>query len=93
MLRTERLLLRQITESDGPALFDIFSDDQVTAHYAWDTFTSIEQGHELAERTARAFRERESLRWGLDPARLRADRRYLRLHPVERGEPVRDARL
>ena len=67
MLRTERLLLRQITEADGPALFDIFSDDEVTAHYAWDTFTSIEQGDELAEQTARAYRERVSLRWGLVP--------------------------
>ncbi|HET7017624.1 MAG TPA: GNAT family protein [Streptosporangiaceae bacterium] len=67
VLRTERLVLRQITETDGPGLFDIFNDDQVTAHYAWDTFTSIEQGHELAQRTARAFRERESLRWGLVP--------------------------
>ena len=67
VLRTDRLLLRQITESDGPALFDIFHDDQVTEHYAWDTFTSVEQGHELAERTARAFAQRESLRWGLIP--------------------------
>jgi ribosomal-protein-alanine N-acetyltransferase len=67
VLRTERLMLRQITESDGPDLFDIFGDDQVTAHYAWDTFTSIEQGHALAEQTARAFAQRESLRWGLIP--------------------------
>ena len=67
VLRTDRLLLRQITESDGPALFDIFSDDEVTAHYALDTFTNIEQGHALAERTARAFRERQAMRWGLVP--------------------------
>jgi [ribosomal protein S5]-alanine N-acetyltransferase len=67
VLRTERLLLRQITEADGPGLFDIFGDDEVTAHYAWDTFTSIEQGHALAEQTARAFAQREALRWGLVP--------------------------
>jgi len=67
VLRTERLVLRQVTESDGPGLFDIFGDDQVTAHYAWDTFTSIEQGHALAEQTARAYRERDALRWGLVP--------------------------
>jgi ribosomal-protein-alanine N-acetyltransferase len=67
VLRTQRLLLRQVTELDGPALFEIFGDEQVTAHYAWDTFTSIEQGHALAEQTARAFRQREALRWGLIP--------------------------
>lgn len=35
MLRTPRLTLRQVTETDGPGLFDIFGDDRVTEHYAW----------------------------------------------------------
>ena len=65
VLRTERLVLRQITESDGEGLFGIFADDEVTEHYAWDTFTSVEQGHELAARTAGQFRQREAIRWGL----------------------------
>ncbi len=66
-LRTSRLILRQITETDGPGLFDIFSDDQVTEHYAWDTFTNIAQAEDLAARTASQFRQREALRWGLVP--------------------------
>lgn len=65
VLRTERLLLRQITESDGEGLYDIFADEEVTEHYAWDAFTAVEQGHELAARTAEQFRQRESIRWGL----------------------------
>jgi RimJ/RimL family protein N-acetyltransferase len=65
VLRTERLLMRQITESDGEGLFAIFADDQVTEHYAWDTFTSIGQGHELAARTVAQFRQQEAIRWGL----------------------------
>jgi RimJ/RimL family protein N-acetyltransferase len=65
VLRTDRLVLRQITESDGEGLFCVFSDDQVTEHYAWDTFTSVGQGHELAARTAEQFRRQEALRWGL----------------------------
>jgi len=64
-LRTERLLLRPITESDADALFAIFADEQVTEHYAWDTFTSIDQGHALAAQTAERFRQREAIRWGL----------------------------
>jgi ribosomal-protein-alanine N-acetyltransferase len=67
ILRTVRLVLRQITESDGLGLFDIFSDDQVTEHYAWDTFSSLDQGHALAATTARKFRQGEALRWGLVP--------------------------
>lgn len=65
VLRTRRLVLRQITEADGEGLFDIFADDQVTEHYAWDAFTSIGQGHELAARTAALFRQRTAIRWGL----------------------------
>jgi ribosomal-protein-alanine N-acetyltransferase len=65
VLRTERLVLRQITESDGADLFGIFADDQVTEYYAWDTFTSVEQGHALAARTAELFRLRQAVRWGL----------------------------
>jgi len=65
VLRTERLLMRQITESDGEGLFGIFADDEVTEHYEWDTFTSIERGHELAARTAAQHRQRDAVRWGL----------------------------
>jgi ribosomal-protein-alanine N-acetyltransferase len=65
VLRTQRLLMRQITESDGEGLFGIFAEDEVTKHYAWDTFTSIEQGHELAARTAAQHRQRDAIRWGL----------------------------
>jgi len=67
VLRTARLILHQITESDGAGLFDIFSDSRVTEHYAWDTFTSIDQGHALAAKTASQFRQGEALRWGLLP--------------------------
>lgn len=67
MLRTARLKLRQVTETDGPGLFDIFGDDRVTEHYAWDTFTTIAEADTLAARTANQFRQREAIRWGLVP--------------------------
>jgi [ribosomal protein S5]-alanine N-acetyltransferase len=65
VLRTQRLVLRQITEADGEGLFGIFADDRVTEYYGWDTFTSVEQGHELAARTAAQFRQHTAIRWGL----------------------------
>ena len=65
VLRTDRLVLRAITESDGDALFDIFADDEVTEHYAWDRFTTVTQGHELAARSVDQRRRHEALRWGL----------------------------
>jgi [ribosomal protein S5]-alanine N-acetyltransferase len=65
VLRTERLVLRQITAADGDGLFGIFCDDEVTEYYAWDTFTSADQGHALAARVAAQFARREAIRWGL----------------------------
>jgi ribosomal-protein-alanine N-acetyltransferase len=65
VLRTDRLVLRRLTEADADGLFDIFSDDEVTAYYAWDTFTDPRQGQELAVRTVEQYRQREALRWGM----------------------------
>lgn len=60
-------MLRPVTESDGAGLFDIFNDDQVTEHYAWERFTSLAQAQELAASTAEQIRRGEALRWGLVP--------------------------
>lgn len=68
VLRTDRLILRPITEADGDALFDIFAHDEVTEHYAWDTFTTVDQGHVLAAHTVEQRRRHEAIRWGLVPA-------------------------
>jgi RimJ/RimL family protein N-acetyltransferase len=65
VLRTGRLVLRQVTESDGEGLYAIFADDQVTEHYAWEAFTDVSEGHALAVRTAEQFRLRQAIRWGL----------------------------
>ncbi len=67
VLRTRRLVLRGVAEGDGPALFELFSDDAVTAYYAWDTFTDPRQGRELAAATVEQYRQRQALRWGLLP--------------------------
>ena len=65
MLHTQRLSLRRITESVAEGLFDIFSDDEVTRYYAFDTFTHPEQARDLALRSETQYQQREAMRWGL----------------------------
>jgi ribosomal-protein-alanine N-acetyltransferase len=65
VLRTTRLYLRRITESDADGLFEIFSDDEVTRYYAFDTFTHIDQARELVVRGAELYQRQEAMRWGL----------------------------
>lgn len=65
VLRTPRLVLRQITEADGEGCFAIFSSPEVTEYYLWEAFTDVAEGHELAARCAAMFQRREAIRWGL----------------------------
>ncbi len=42
-IKTERLLLRKICKADTPAIFDIFSREEVTEHYDCHPFTDESQ--------------------------------------------------
>jgi RimJ/RimL family protein N-acetyltransferase len=42
-LETERLILRKFTEDDFPALFDIYSDEEVNTYLPWFPLKSIEE--------------------------------------------------
>jgi RimJ/RimL family protein N-acetyltransferase len=53
-LRTERLTLRPIDESDADDLFAIFSDARVTRYLTHPAWTDIGSAHELVERTVAA---------------------------------------
>ena len=54
-LETERLLLRQLTPTDAEAIFQIFSDDEVTRYYDLATFTGLEQAQRLIARINERF--------------------------------------
>lgn len=64
-IETERLILREILETDAAALFDIFSDDAVTRYYDLATFTDISQAKQMIGRLAARNAEGELLRWGI----------------------------
>jgi [ribosomal protein S5]-alanine N-acetyltransferase len=64
-LETERLLLRQMRPTDAEAIFQIFSDDEVTRYYDLATFTSLEQAQRLIARINERFEREEGLRWGI----------------------------
>ena len=64
-ITTERLVLRDFNVADVDALFEIFSDDRVTAFYDLDTFTCVEQAIVFVEthRRRNAAQDGSSLRW------------------------------
>ncbi len=62
---TERLLLNAITPQDHRALFDIFSDPEVTRFNDVQTFATVDDAKWLEQFIQRRFREEIGVRWAL----------------------------
>ena len=67
-LRTERLLLRPIRESDADALFAIFSDARVSRYLSHPAWTDISSAHALVERTMTAVNTDKYVYFGIERA-------------------------
>ena len=64
-LETKNFLLRQITSADSDALFEIFSDDEVTRHYDLYSYSSVDEIQQLIEFFDESFEVERSIRWGI----------------------------
>ena len=64
-LETPNLRLRELNSGDADAIFRLFSDDEVTRYYDFESFTSIGQASDLITRQASRFARGEALRWGI----------------------------
>ncbi|MGE8293544.1 MAG: GNAT family N-acetyltransferase [Sphingobacterium sp.] len=65
ILTTERLHLRQIQDSDAPALFSYFSKDEVTLYFDLPTFQHLDEAYELVKTWQKNFLEKEAIRWAI----------------------------
>ena len=64
-LYTARLHLRRIQMADVAAMYDLFSDEQVTRYFGVQTFTSLEEARERIKLIRANFTHQRSLRWGI----------------------------
>ena len=65
-LETERLILREILLEDRDAIYNIFSNEQVTKYYGLKTFEQVEQAENLIEAFATNLELKRGLRWGIE---------------------------
>lgn len=76
IMTSPRLLLRKIRQSDIEQIYDIFSNDTVTALYDCDSFTSREQAVSWLEWNLSLYKDKglNGFRWAItlleDPCRL-----------------------
>lgn len=64
-LETERLILRETTEADAPELFELYRDPEMTRFITFSTHTSIADTLDFLGWMANAFKQQESIRWGI----------------------------
>ncbi len=65
-LQTDRLLLREITQSDRVDIFNCFSNEDVVKHYGQEAFTDMDQAGALIDFFSQSFRENKGIRWGIE---------------------------
>ena len=65
VLKTERLILREITEKDAEDLFINFSNAEVMKHYGSEPLENIEEARGLVNSFQAAFNENKAIRWGV----------------------------
>lgn len=64
-LETENFVLRQIGLDDAEALFEIFSDKEVTRYYDLYPYTHLDEATELIEFFDECFEVERGIRWGI----------------------------
>jgi ribosomal-protein-alanine N-acetyltransferase len=65
-LRTPRLLLRPLRESDAPALFVIFSDPRVTRYLSRPPWDTIDKAFDLIAKDRQSLAKGEYVRFGIE---------------------------
>ena len=64
-LNTDRLILREIRRTDVGAIFDLFSDPDVTASTDVETLQHLRQAGGLIEFVQDRFHKKIGMRWGI----------------------------
>ncbi|AOY76741.1 GNAT family N-acetyltransferase [Clostridium formicaceticum] len=65
ILRTERLILRKLTEEDASSLFKYWSDNEVTRYMNINTFTNTCEARNMINLLNILFEKKQAIRWGI----------------------------
>jgi [ribosomal protein S5]-alanine N-acetyltransferase len=65
VLKTERLLLREITVQDAEDIFHTRSDEEVMKYYGHYPYKDISEALDMIELIRNGFANKEGIRWGI----------------------------
>ncbi|MGH4123157.1 MAG: GNAT family N-acetyltransferase [Clostridium sp.] len=63
MLETERFILREVVETDYPAIYDIYSDEDAVKYQQIKSMSTIEQAKKSVEFFINGFKTKKFIRW------------------------------
>ncbi|NVJ61122.1 MAG: GNAT family N-acetyltransferase [Gammaproteobacteria bacterium] len=64
-IKTQRLVLNELTENDTDSIYKLFSDDKVVEFYDLDVFSSSTQASDLIAFLVKRFTEQQGIRWAI----------------------------
>ncbi|HNX00112.1 MAG TPA: GNAT family N-acetyltransferase [Candidatus Cloacimonadota bacterium] len=65
VLTTERLILRQLADSDAEAFYELYSEPEVPKFLDWDGPGSVDVARMIIEYFNEQYRKRETIRWAV----------------------------
>lgn len=66
ILATERLIMRELSEDDAPALFEFYRDPEFTRFIIFAPHTSLDDSLEFVAFMKKIYQEKDSVRWGIE---------------------------
>ncbi len=64
VIKTERLILREITDKDAEDIFQIRADEEVMKYYGHYPYKNISEAMEMIDIVKNGFKKKEGIRWG-----------------------------
>lgn len=66
ILKTERLILRELIEDDAQAILDCFSNVDVLRFYGQNPLTSLDQVKQIIGNFSRNYEKKIGIKWGIE---------------------------
>ncbi|RLL48352.1 N-acetyltransferase [Oceanobacillus piezotolerans] len=64
-LKTDRLVLREISKDDAAGIFACFSNENVTRFYGQETLGRIEEAEAFVDFFEKNYKDKRGIRWGI----------------------------
>lgn len=65
MIKTDRLVLRPVDESEAAEFYPLFSDAEISRDMAWSPHSCLEQSRSFLREAARSFKASRAIHWSV----------------------------